>query len=90
MAAATAAWSCGASRVQMSRLAIGRMALPPYGRNSLKGCDQFGNGAARQHGGRRARMCRPVSAGDGDVDDLAGFDLDLAVADVAGQDGESD
>jgi hypothetical protein len=35
-------------------------------------------------------MCRPVSAGDGDVDDLARFDLDLAMADVAGQDGESD
>lgn len=89
MAAATAARSRAGSRVQTSGFVFGRMAFPPCGGNSLEGGDQLGNGAVSQDGGRRPRTHGPIGALDGDIADLAGMKFDLAMANMAGEQGES-
>jgi hypothetical protein len=61
------------------------MARPPGGGHSLEGGDQFGHGVVSQDGGLGTWLRGQVRAGDGDVADLAGGDLDLTTADVPRQ-----
>jgi hypothetical protein len=85
----TASRSLRARRVQTRRLGTGRMAVPPSGAVSMEGGHQLLNGGDGQDGRLGTRLGGEVGAVDRDVAELAGEDLDLAVADVAGQAGES-
>ena len=84
MAAMTAARSLLGSWVQMSSLGVGRMLLPPGGGHSLEECDQFGNGFGGQDGGLETRLRGQIGADHGNITDLTGCNLDLAMADVSG------
>jgi hypothetical protein len=61
---------------------------PGYG-YSLEGRNQFGNGSRGQDGRFRARLCGQIGAADGNVGELIGEKLDLTMADVSGQIGDS-
>jgi hypothetical protein len=69
-------------------LGIGRMGTPPSGVPSLEGGDQRFNGGDGQDRGLGAGFGGEIGAGDGNVGDHAGEDLDLAVADMAREAGE--
>jgi hypothetical protein len=56
--------------------------------HSLEGDDQFFNGGRGQNGGLRARLGREVGCGDGDISDLVRKDFNLAMTDMAWQNGE--
>ena len=64
------------------------MAGPPSFAASMEGGHQLLNGGDGQDGGLGTRLGGEVGAADRDVAAPAGEDLDLAVADVAGQAGE--
>ena len=80
----TASRSLRARRVQTRWLGTGRMAGPPSVAVSMEGGHQLLNGGDGQDGGFGSWLGGEVSAPDRDVAELAGEDLDLAVADVAG------
>jgi len=68
------------------------MAAPPCfagEADSLERGDQVGNGGRAQHGGRAGGLARQMGSGKGDVPQVTGADLDLAVADVSGQVGQA-
>lgn len=64
------------------------MVAPPSGTHSLEGDHQGFNGGDGQDGGLGARFGGEVGTGDGDVDDEAREDFDLAVTDVPRETGE--
>jgi hypothetical protein len=63
------------------------MVVPPSA-HSLEGGDQFFNGGGGQNGGLKAGFGREVGAGDRDIGDLAREDFNLAMTDMARQNGE--
>jgi hypothetical protein len=69
-------------------LTFGMVGPPGYG-YSLEGRNQFGNGSRGQNGRFRAGLCGQIGATDRNVGELIGEKLDLAMADVSGQIGDS-
>jgi len=83
MASATAARSVTGSCSQTFRLAMCRMFGPPGVAHSLKGRHQLCNGSCRQDRTWRTRCPGEIRAGNRDVCELIGKDLNLAVPNVA-------
>src|SRR4051812_23901030 len=91
ISSATARRSLGRRRSHMVGIGAAGMASPLAGGDgdSLEGRQQLFNGGQRQDRRLGAGSGGLVGAGDGDVAELAGQDLDLAVPDVAGQVGDA-